>query len=63
MLGPDVLVAPVVAKGATSREVYFPAGCWRDGETGREYPGGASQTVSAPLGSLPWFVRCGTQPF
>ena len=29
MLGPGVLVAPVVPEGATSREVYFPAGCWR----------------------------------
>src|SRR3712207_1176265 len=33
MLGPDLLVAPVVHEGATSREVYFPRGCWRHGET------------------------------
>ena len=29
LLGPDVLVAPVVEKGASSRSVYFPSGCWR----------------------------------
>ena len=34
MLGSNVLVAPVVEEGATARDVYFPAGCWRarDGE-------------------------------
>jgi len=63
MLGDDVLVAPVVEKGTTRRPVYFPAGCWEHGETGRRYPGGTEQAVDAPIDSLPWFVRCGRRPF
>lgn len=27
-LGNDLLVAPILEKGATSRPVYFPKGCW-----------------------------------
>jgi alpha-glucosidase (family GH31 glycosyl hydrolase) len=62
MLGRNVLVAPVVRAGATSRDVYFPRGCWRHRETGRRYKGPASIEVKAPLESLPWFARCGTRP-
>ena len=63
-LGDDVLVAPVVTEGATSRGVYFPAGCWRD-PADRVSPsaGPRSATVSAPLTRLPYFFRCGTHPF
>jgi sulfoquinovosidase len=62
MLGPDVLVAPVVEEGATAREVYFPRGCWRHGGTGERFTGPESRRVDAPLGDLPWFERCGTDP-
>jgi alpha-glucosidase (family GH31 glycosyl hydrolase) len=63
LLGPDVLVAPVVAEGATSRQVYFPGGCWRSPVTGRRYAGPATRGVAAPLAALPYFFRCGTRPF
>lgn len=63
MLGPDVLVAPVVAQGASSRQVYFPAGCWQHPETEQVVRGPRSSTVSAPLDTLPYFFRCGTNPF
>jgi alpha-glucosidase (family GH31 glycosyl hydrolase) len=63
MLGGDVLVAPVVNPGATSRGVYFPAGCWRDPQTGLTERGPRSKTVSAPLTRLPYFFRCRTNPF
>jgi sulfoquinovosidase len=63
MLGDDVLVAPVVQGGATSRSVWFPAGCWRDPRTGAQYAGAATHTVPAPLGRLPYFFRCGTAAF
>lgn len=67
MLGPDVLVAPVVVERATTREVWFPPGCWKDGESGATIRGegapAAYQTVSAPLSKLPYFFRCGTNPF
>ena len=62
-LGDDILVAPVVIKGATSRSVYFPAGCWRDPQTHLTERGPRSATVSAPLTRLLYFFRCGTDPF
>jgi alpha-glucosidase (family GH31 glycosyl hydrolase) len=63
MLGPDVLVAPVVTQGATTRDVYFPPGCWQDPATGAQTTGQKTATVEAPLGKLPYFFRCGTTPF
>jgi alpha-glucosidase (family GH31 glycosyl hydrolase) len=63
MLGSQVLVAPVVVQGATSRRIYFPAGCWREPQTGRTVHGRRSMTVRAPLGMLPFYFRCGTRPF
>lgn len=63
MLGDDVLIAPVVTEGATSRSVYFPAGCWRDPDTGTTVRGRRSATISAPLTALPYFFRCRTRPF
>jgi sulfoquinovosidase len=63
LLGPDLLVAPVVAQGATARDVYFPPGCWESPETGERHEGAGHMRVSAPLGRLPWFQHCGTDPF
>jgi sulfoquinovosidase len=62
MLGPDVLVAPVVEEGKTARDVYFPAGCWRAPDNGETHRGPAHAEVSAPLARLPYFFRCGSQP-
>jgi alpha-glucosidase (family GH31 glycosyl hydrolase) len=62
-LGDDVLVAPVVTQGTTSRTVYFPAGCWRDPQTHVTEQGPRSVTVNATLAQLPYFFRCGTDPF
>ncbi len=61
MLGPDVLVAPVLEEGALERSAYLPehAGGWYDWHTGKHFDGGASVTVPAPLGRLPVFVRAG----
>jgi sulfoquinovosidase len=63
LLGPNVLVAPVVAQGARARTVYFPRGCWVSPGTGRRLSGGRSARVAAPLDTLLYFVRCGTEPF
>ena len=63
LLGPDLLVAPVVQEGATSRSVYFPAGCWRFPGTGERVKGPRSKVVEAPLNVLPYYFRCGTHPF
>jgi alpha-glucosidase len=63
MLGPSVLVAPVVTEAATSETVYFPPGCWRDPQTALTLRGPRSVSVSAPLDRLPFFFACGTRPF
>jgi sulfoquinovosidase len=63
MLGKDLLVAPVVQQGATSRSVYFPAGCWVDPVTRRRFAGRRSAQVAAPVQRLPYFFRCGKRPF
>ena len=31
LIGDSILVAPLLQRGATAREVYLPAGCWRNG--------------------------------
>jgi alpha-D-xyloside xylohydrolase len=63
MLGPYVLVAPVVEEGARSRDVYFPRGCWEHPESGARFTGPTTAKVDAPLDQLPYFFRCGTRPF
>jgi alpha-D-xyloside xylohydrolase len=63
LLGPHVLVAPVVTQGATTRSVYFPAGCWRRPPSAQRFHGPSSHTVAAPLNQLPYFFKCGTHPF
>ncbi|MDE5749440.1 MAG: DUF5110 domain-containing protein, partial [Duncaniella sp.] len=58
--GNDVLVAPVLTKGATSRRVVFPEGLWTDyNNSVRFYHGGDTVMVDAPLDVLPLFVRAG----
>ncbi len=58
-LGDDVLVAPVVDEGATSRLVYFPAGDWVSWDGATRVTGPAELMVAAPMGELPLFVRAG----
>ncbi len=58
LLGPDLLVAPVVAEGATRRSVYLPAGAtWFHVWTGDAYEGGQTVEIDAPIGSPPVFAR------
>lgn len=60
MLGRDVVVAPVLAKGSTSRDVYLPEGAWRDYKNGDLVQGGKwLRGYAAPLDSLPLFLRDG----
>lgn len=59
--GDEVLVAPVLKKGARSRKVTFPDGQWIDwNNPARRYRGGTTATVAAPLDVLPMFVRAGS---
>ena len=56
MLGPDILVAPVVEKGALAREIVFPEGTWED-EDGTRISGPAVRTVEAGIARLPWYRK------
>ena len=61
MFGPAFLVAPVTEQGATSREVYLPAGTdWYNYWTSERVKGGQAITVSAPIDTIPLFVRAGS---
>ncbi len=63
MLGPDLLVAPVLEEGAVQRDVWLPEGCWQWQDDGERFDGQTLITVSAPLDVLPWFTRCGKKLF
>lgn len=57
--GPDLLVAPVVEKGATSRRVYLPRGAWYDFWTNERIEGGREIERPVDLATLPLYVRAG----
>jgi alpha-glucosidase/alpha-D-xyloside xylohydrolase len=57
--GRDLLVAPVFTKGATSREVYLPAGVWYDWWTNAKSDGARSITRQVDLATMPIYVRAG----
>ncbi len=59
MLGDDLLVAPVVEAGATTRELVVPPGTWLDWFSGEELSGPGRATVDAPLSKLPLYLREG----
>jgi len=58
--GRDLLVAPVVEKGAKSRRVYLPEGNWHDWWTGEIVSG--KQWIARPvdLATMPIYVRAGS---
>jgi alpha-glucosidase (family GH31 glycosyl hydrolase) len=61
MFGPAFLVAPVTEQGATSRQVYLPAGTdWYNFWTGERVKGGQEITVAAPIDTIPLFARAGS---
>ena len=59
--GRDLLIAPVFEPGATSREVYLPAGTWYDWWTGARLTGERGRPVSRSidLATMPIYVRAG----
>ncbi len=59
LYGRDMLVAPVVEKGATSRAVYLPAGGWFDFWSGERHEGGREITRAVDLATIPLYVRAG----
>lgn len=57
LLGDRLLVAPVIGRGAVTRDVYLPRGRWRDFWTGTTYAAGWLRDFPAPLDTLPLFER------
>jgi alpha-D-xyloside xylohydrolase len=61
MFGPAIMVSPVTKAGAQSRSVYLPAGSnWVDFWTGKSLAGGKTVEASAPVETLPLFIRAGS---
>ncbi|MGC4116523.1 MAG: glycoside hydrolase family 31 protein [Myxococcales bacterium] len=60
LLGPALLVAPVVEQGASSRLVHFPPGKWLPLSGGPAISGPADQSVDAPMTEIPVFARAGS---
>ncbi len=61
MYGPAFLVAPVTEQGATSRNVYLPAGSdWYNYWTNERLHGGQTIVANAPIDTLPLFVKAGS---
>jgi alpha-D-xyloside xylohydrolase len=59
LLGDDLLVAPVIDAGATTRDVTVPPGAWIDWFSGETLEGPGTATVEAPLLKLPLYLRAG----
>lgn len=61
MLGDSLLVANVVEKGASEREIYLPEGTtFYDFYTREAYEGGQTITIPVTLESIPMFVKSGS---
>lgn len=59
LLGRDLLVAPVLAEGATTRSIYLPAGRWFEFWSGAVRDGGARFETGVTRAALPVWVRAG----
>jgi alpha-glucosidase (family GH31 glycosyl hydrolase) len=57
--GRDILVAPVVEKGAKARRVYLPAGTWFDWWTGKKVEGKKWIEREVDLATMPLYIRAG----
>ena len=61
LFGQELLVAPVVKKGARTKNVYLPEGTWIDYNNKQTvYTGEQWTTVEAPLSCIPMFVKQGS---
>ncbi len=59
LLGPDLLVAPVLEPGITTRRVYLPDGEWHDWATGEVREGRRWVDAPTPMHRIPLYVRAG----
>jgi hypothetical protein len=59
LLGPNLLVAPVLNPSQRRRNVVLPSGNWIDFYTNQTYTGNSTAGVPAPLAHTPLLVRAG----
>lgn len=58
MLGSEILVAPVIERGATTRDIYLPKGNWFNEQSKKFYKGPKwLMGYPAPLDTLPYFIQ------
>ena len=57
LFGRDLLVCPVLEKGAETRRLRLPPGAWLDLWSGASFTGGRWLVAPAPLERIPVFVR------
>ena len=55
MLGKNILVAPMLTKGSTTRKVVLPEGKWLS-DDGKMYKGGKTYIINVSLDRLPYFT-------
>ena len=60
LFGKNLLVAPVVEKGVTTRQVYLPSGGWYDFWNGERVDGGREISREVSLEIMPLYVRAGS---
>lgn len=60
LYGSEILFAPIYEQGATSREVYLPAGNWIRTSTKEKFCGGTTITCQAKLDEFIAFVKEGS---
>jgi oligosaccharide 4-alpha-D-glucosyltransferase len=58
--GADILVAPILEKGQTTRKLYMPEGTWYDLFTDKKYNGGRWIEKPVTLETIPVFARGGS---
>ncbi|MDQ4503592.1 TIM-barrel domain-containing protein [Sinomonas sp. ASV322] len=59
LFGPDLLVAPVLGPGITSRQVYLPAGHWYEWHSDRLHAGQRHVVAETPMDRIPLYARAG----
>ncbi|PHR96764.1 MAG: alpha-glycosidase [Leeuwenhoekiella sp.] len=59
LLGNDIMICPVVTKGAQTRTVYLPQGDWINYWTGEKHSGSQYLNVLCPLDQIPIFIKEG----
>ena len=58
--GDNLLVAPVIKKGLTSRSIYLPEGKWFDFHSGTEYAGNSWLEFPLTIENIPVFAKAGS---